>query len=58
VEDRGAKVRPRDIVRTPRIGIPYAEDYIDKPWRFVLTPAARQRMAGRVSRGKPAGGGP
>jgi DNA-3-methyladenine glycosylase len=36
VEDRGVVVRPRDIERTPRIGIPYAEDYIEKPWRFVI----------------------
>jgi DNA-3-methyladenine glycosylase len=39
VEDRGVAVRPRDIARTPRIGIPYAGDYIDKPWRFVLKPS-------------------
>jgi DNA-3-methyladenine glycosylase len=36
VEDRGVVVRPRDIERTPRIGIPYAADYIEKPWRFVM----------------------
>jgi DNA-3-methyladenine glycosylase len=36
VEDRGTIVRARDIERTPRIGIGYAEDYADKPWRFVL----------------------
>jgi DNA-3-methyladenine glycosylase len=38
VEDRGVIVKPREIERTPRIGIPYAGDYIDKPWRFVLRP--------------------
>jgi DNA-3-methyladenine glycosylase len=36
VEDRGVTVRPRDIQRTPRIGIGYAEDYVGKPWRFVM----------------------
>jgi DNA-3-methyladenine glycosylase len=27
-------VSPRRIARGPRIGIDYAEDWIDKPWRF------------------------
>lgn len=36
VEDRGVVVKPRDIQRTPRIGIGYAEEYVHKPWRFVL----------------------
>jgi len=36
VEDRGVIVRPRNIVRTPRIGIAYAGEYAKKPWRFVL----------------------
>jgi len=27
-------VSPRRITRGPRIGIDYAEDWIDKPWRF------------------------
>lgn len=37
VEDRGVVVRPRNIVRTPRIGVPNAGEYAHKPWRFVLT---------------------
>lgn len=43
IEDRGTVVRPRDIARTPRIGISYAGEYVDKPWRFVLkkTPAKK-----------------
>ena len=41
VEDRGVAVRPRDIERTPRIGIDYAGDYVDKPWRFVVRKKAR-----------------
>jgi DNA-3-methyladenine glycosylase len=36
VEDRGVAVKPRDIQRTPRIGINYAGEYAGKPWRFVL----------------------
>jgi DNA-3-methyladenine glycosylase len=36
VEDRGVVVKPKDIEKTPRIGIGYAEDYVEKPWRFVL----------------------
>ncbi len=34
VEDRGEEVRR--IKRTPRVGIDYAKEYKDKPWRFVL----------------------
>lgn len=26
----------KEIISSPRVGIPYAEDYIDKPWRFRL----------------------
>jgi DNA-3-methyladenine glycosylase len=33
LEDRGGK-KPR-IVATPRIGIDYASEWVDKPWRFV-----------------------
>ena len=36
IEDKGVMVRPRDIMRTPRVGIAYAGDYVHKPWRFVL----------------------
>lgn len=36
VEDRGVKVNPRDIQKTPRVGIGYAGEYVHKPWRFVL----------------------
>jgi DNA-3-methyladenine glycosylase len=35
-EDRGTHLRKRAIRRTPRIGIPYAEEWKDKPYRFVL----------------------
>jgi len=33
IEDFDA-VSPRRIARGPRIGIDYAEEWIDKPWRF------------------------
>jgi DNA-3-methyladenine glycosylase len=36
IEDHGLKVRPSQIVRTPRIGIDYAGDWKDKLYRFVL----------------------
>ncbi len=36
VEDRGVIINPRQIKRTPRIGVNYAGSYALKPWRFVL----------------------
>ena len=36
VEDRGVRVRARDVARTPRIGIPNRGVWTEKPWRFVL----------------------
>jgi len=36
IEDRGEKVSARDILKTPRIGIPYAQEWKDKPYRYVL----------------------
>ncbi len=36
VEDRGVTISPKQIVRTPRIGVPYAGEYALKPWRFVI----------------------
>ena len=32
--EEGEKVSPRSIASGPRIGIDYAEEWIDKPWRF------------------------
>ena len=32
----GISISPRQIARGPRIGIDYAEKWIDKPWRFWL----------------------
>ena len=37
IEDRNVKVKPNQILATPRIGIDYAEEYVSKPWRFVLS---------------------
>ncbi|MCW9054792.1 MAG: DNA-3-methyladenine glycosylase [Candidatus Pacebacteria bacterium] len=36
VEDRGVKIKKDDIVRTPRIGIRSAEEWTEKPYRFVV----------------------
>jgi DNA-3-methyladenine glycosylase len=36
VEDRGITPAPGDILALPRVGIPYAGAYVDKPWRFIL----------------------
>lgn len=36
VEDHGIIIRKSEIKTTPRIGIDYAKEYKDKPWRFVL----------------------
>ncbi len=36
IEDRGIFVPKKDIERTPRIGVSYAKDWADKPYRFVL----------------------
>jgi len=35
IEDRGVKVPPREVKRTPRIGVDYAGAWALKPWRFV-----------------------
>jgi DNA-3-methyladenine glycosylase len=35
IEDRGIKVPPREVKRTPRIGVDYAGAWALKPWRFV-----------------------
>ena len=37
IEDRGVIVSRVKIKRGPRIGIPYAGDYREKPWRFFLS---------------------
>ena len=32
--EEGASISPRQIARGPRIGIDYAESWVNKPWRF------------------------
>ncbi|MCA1632151.1 MAG: DNA-3-methyladenine glycosylase [Acidobacteria bacterium] len=36
IEDIGALISPEQIAAGPRIGIAYAEEYAQKPWRFWL----------------------
>jgi DNA-3-methyladenine glycosylase len=37
IEDAGRRVRPSEISAGARIGIDYAEEFVDKPWRFWIT---------------------
>lgn len=41
VEDRGVVIPPRQIQRTPRVGVDYAGKWAKKPWRFVLKAALK-----------------
>jgi len=36
IEDKGLKIKPSDIVSSPRIGIDYAGDDALLPWRFTI----------------------
>lgn len=36
VEDRGIKIAKKEIIASPRVGIDYAEEHRDLPWRFRL----------------------
>jgi DNA-3-methyladenine glycosylase len=36
IEDRGDVVPPERILATPRIGVDYAAEYKEKPWRFLV----------------------
>jgi DNA-3-methyladenine glycosylase len=36
IEDRDVKIKPSEIVAAKRIGIDYAGEYKNKPWRFYL----------------------
>ncbi len=36
VEDHGICVSKKEIIASPRVGIDYAEEYKDMPWRFRL----------------------
>ncbi len=48
-EDRGVRIRPTEIERTPRVGVGYAGDWKDKPFRLVLKRSQAPR-GGRPSR--------
>ena len=37
IEDRGIIIRPRDIMKMPRIGVDYAGEWAEKPYRFLLS---------------------
>jgi len=36
IEDRGVQIHKKNIKKTPRIGVTYAGDWAQKPYRFVL----------------------
>ncbi len=45
--EEGRRIRPSDIVRGPRIGIDYAEEWVARPWRFWLRDSPFVSRAGR-----------
>lgn len=51
IEDHHERISRGQIQRTPRIGIDYAGPWVDKPYRFVLKPAAAKPR--RVRRSLP-----
>jgi DNA-3-methyladenine glycosylase len=38
IEDVGYKVAPKSIITGPRVGIDYAQEWVDRPWRFQIEP--------------------
>jgi len=36
IEDRKIKIKSQSIIKSPRIGIPYAGAWTKKPWRFSI----------------------
>ena len=36
LEDRGVKIAASDVVTSPRIGIAYAKEHAELPWRFTI----------------------
>lgn len=42
--EEGEKVSSKQILRTPRIGVNYAKEWADKPYRFVLKAAKTSRL--------------
>jgi len=49
-EDRGVRIAPRRIKRTPRVGVAYAGDWASKPYRFVLLDEKSNRGGVTASR--------
>lgn len=43
VEDRGFTIAPKHIQALPRIGVDYAGEWAEKPWRFRLPPPSSVR---------------
>jgi len=43
IEDRGVRIAPHQIQKTPRIGVAYAGEWAHKPWRFVLDKSSSRR---------------
>ena len=43
IEDWGIKIPPRAIRKVPRIGVSYAHEWAQKPYRFVVDPVVRER---------------
>jgi DNA-3-methyladenine glycosylase len=54
IEDRGVVVPPREVKRTPRIGVDYAGAWAHKPWRFVWGKTALTVEAWSSARRQPA----
>jgi DNA-3-methyladenine glycosylase len=38
IEDRGVRVTEESVARTPRIGVAYAQEWAEKPYRFLWKP--------------------
>lgn len=49
VEDSGENLSPKSIQKLPRVGVNYAGEWAQKPWRFCL-PAAQQPSKGTRTR--------
>lgn len=46
IEDRGTNATPSRITRGPRIGVPYAGDWADKPYRLTIQWLTRDKYGG------------
>jgi DNA-3-methyladenine glycosylase len=45
IEDRGENILPGNIIASPRVGIAYAEECVDWPWRFRVSGSAWTSLA-------------